>query len=73
MVACKKCGGTKWVQVEVRKTGVVFLGGVACLSAHCLIEPVKVLLCQGCGEGLTSDESKAVIQEAHANGIPKGN
>lgn len=59
-VACKKCGGTKWTQFELRKMELVILGGVPCMSTHCIIQPVKLLKCQGCGDLLTSDESRVI-------------
>jgi len=63
-VSCKKCGGTKWVEFELRKLGLVIPGGVPCISAHCVIQPVKFLRCHGCGERLTSDEARTMIGES---------
>jgi hypothetical protein len=63
-VACKKCGGKKWVQFELRKTGLVILGNSPCLSSHCLVKPYLFLKCLGCGDVLNGDESKVVVGEA---------
>lgn len=72
--ACKKCGGTKWVQFELRKTGLVILGHSPCLSTHCLVEPYRFLKCIGCGDVLNGDESKVVIGETSRDEVlPRAN
>jgi len=62
--ACKKCGGTTWVEYELRKLGLVILGGVPCMSTHFIIQPVRFLRCPNCGEILNSDKSRVAIGEA---------
>lgn len=60
---CKKCGSTRWMQKELRKTGLVICDGVAMFSSHCQAKPFVFLCCFDCGNPLTEEESRDIISD----------